>query len=68
MTEEEKELKEEIARKEKQLADFVRLGAFIDLSEEEKEKRRWAGTHRVSRNERKRFRFDQPVWYGRCYV
>ena len=39
MTEEEKELKEEIARKEKQLADFVRLGAFIDLSEEEKEKR-----------------------------
>ena len=25
MTEEEKELKEEIARKEKQLADFVRL-------------------------------------------
>lgn len=39
MTEEEKELKEEIARKEKQLADFVRFGAFIDLSEEEKEKR-----------------------------
>ena len=29
MTEEEKELKEEIARKEKQLADFVRLGALL---------------------------------------
>ena len=38
MTEEEKELKEEIARKEKQLADFVRLGAFIDLSEEEEKR------------------------------
>ena len=35
----EKELEEEIAKKEKQLADFVKLGDFIDLSEEEKEKR-----------------------------
>lgn len=39
MTEEEKELKEEIARKEKQLADFVRLANVIGLNEEEKEKR-----------------------------